>query len=141
MVNPFWPHGTTVEIGSVPIGGIVGISFSGEDRGAVDVTHGGSAGNKQYLPGFREGGSLNLDLRADPQDLGQKALRANYEAASATAKDENFEVTMPSSRGIITFLGFVTQPPQFDLPQASDDAAMSSAVIKITSIVSVDDTP
>ena len=141
-MDPFWAHGTVVEIaGSIPIGGLVGISFSGEDRGAVETTHAGSGGDREYIPGLREGGSLNLEMRADPSDAGQQALRANYAAASATAEDEAFEVTLPSSRGIISFLGFVTQPPQYDLPQASDDAAMASAVIKITSVVTVDDTP
>ncbi len=138
----YLPHGTTVTIGSVAIGGLLTVGVPDRSRGAAETTDTDSAFDRSYIPGLREGGSVELSFRHDPDDAGQQALETNFDADGVTAVEE-VVITLPdvgtSSSGgrTYTFDGFVTTPPTGDLGLTDDEAAEQSATIKVATAVSI----
>ncbi|KKL63125.1 hypothetical protein LCGC14_2178260, partial [marine sediment metagenome] len=95
-----------------------------------------------YIAGLREGGSVELTFRHDPDDTGQVALETNFDANGAAAVEE-IVITLPAAAtsGSVartyTFDGFVTTPPTGDLGLVDDAAAEQTATIKVASPVTV----
>jgi predicted secreted protein len=123
-------HGTTFSIASTAVGGLTGISLPDQSRDAVEVTDHGSTGNRDFIPGLRDGGTVTLEGEQRPADAGQLALRTNYEAASTVA---TCIITLPVTPAVTyTFSGFVTAMGG-DNPH--DDKATFSASVKVTGAV------
>lgn len=140
----YLPHGTIFSIGGDVVGGLVSVSVPDRTRGEVETTDSGSGGTRAYLPGLREGGSVKLTFRHNPQDVGQLALEANYAAAAgAAATLETCVITLPdaatSSTGsrTYTFQGFVTEAPSGDLALIDDNAAEQSCTVKVAGAVTI----
>ncbi len=141
-MSKYLPHGTTVSIGSVPVGGLVSVGVPDRSRGEAETTDTDSGFDRSYIAGLREGGVVELTFRHDPDDAGQVALETNYDADGATAIEEII-ITLPdvgtSSSGgrTYTFDGFVTTPPTGDLGLVDDEAAEQSATIKVATAVTI----
>lgn len=137
----YLPHGTTFHIGqigssgSLAVGSLIGITLPDRSRGEVETTVSGSGYDRSYMGGLREGGSIELTMRHDPNDAGQSQLDVNYE----TDGDANVEciITLPDSLGTFTFDAFVTSPPQGDLALTDDEAAEITATLKVSGGVTI----
>ena len=136
-MSKYLAHGTLVTIDSVNIAGLISVGVPDRTRGEAETTDTASGGDRTYIPGLREGGTVELTFRHDPDDAGQTALETNFDAASASAVEE-FVITLPDSGGrTYTFDGFVTSAPAGDLALVDDAAAEQSATIKVASSVSI----
>lgn len=141
-MSKFIPHGTTVTIGSVNIGGLTGISTPDQTRGEAEQTDNASGGDREFLPGLRDNGTFSLEGRYDPEDAGQTAIRSNFQNDGCTVSEE-IVITPPdcatadSTVVTITFDAFVTTPPVVDLPQDADDVAMFTADFRVDGAVTV----
>lgn len=134
----FRAHGCSVSIGGTDIGGLVTIGLPDRSKGDVEVTDGDSAGDREYLPGLREGGTVTLEYRLDPEDAGQTALETNY----AGEADAEIVITLPSDAAATspvtyTFDGYVNALGG-DLPQDADEPGMGTASIKVAGAVTKD---
>ena len=101
-------------------------------RGEVETTDGESAFTREFLPGLRDGGSVTLEGRHDPDDAGQEALEDNWEADQDV---ETIFITLPTrARTSLTSKVradvFVTAW-SVDLPQEADEAATFSCTLKV----------
>lgn len=126
-------HGTQVTIDSTPIGGLRDIDGPQEEKELVDVTDHDSGGDREYVPGLRDGGTLDLTYLVESTDSGQQALWANY--GDNTNPAAAFVITVPADPTIsgsdftISFNGFViSRSPTFP----HEDVAAQSVSIKIT---------
>lgn len=118
--------GTSVTIGGTAIGGLETINRTGADRNFVDVTtHDSVGGYREYVPGLKEGGTLELTGKFNIADAGQVALRAGGDAVQVVV------ITLPDGT-TIGFSGYI-QPPNEDVPL--DDAVTFTASIKITGAI------
>lgn len=132
----FHAHGTTCEFESSTIGGLTSYNLPDRTKGDVEVTDGESAFDREYLPGLREGGTITLEGRYDPEDEGQEALNDNWEADQSTGV---VRIVLPSRAHTtktvtIRFEGYVNALSH-DLPQEADDPASFSCTIKVTGAV------
>lgn len=140
----FLPHGTTVSIASQDIGGLIGVTPPARTRGEAETTDTDSSGDREYLPGLREGDSMELTMRYEPDDQGQQDLRTNYENAVGSSPVE-FIITIPSGATSAsgsethTFDGFVTNPPYAgdDQDLVADEVSEVTATIKVDGGVTV----
>ena len=141
-MSKYLPHGTTVTLGSVDIGGLISVSVPDRSKGEAETTDTGSGFDRAYIAGLREGGSIELTFRHDPDDTGQIALETNYDADGPAAIEE-VVITLPSAATAATgsrtytFDAFVTKPPTGDLGLTDDEAAEQSATLKVATAVSV----
>ena len=136
-MSKFFAHGTTVSIGGTDIANLVSIDMPERSKGDVETTDGDSAGDREYLPGLREGDNLTLECRRDDEDAGQVALRTNYEADDTTVA---IIITLPAAAtagattAAYSFTGYVNNLGG-SLPQADDTAPSLTASIKVASAV------
>ena len=104
-------HGTVVTIDSVDIGGLRGIDGPQEEKELVDVTDHDSGGDKEYVPGLRDGGTLTLNALEEAADPGQQALWASYGDNTNTGHDFTIsppeDPTVSSDTFVLSFSGFV----------------------------------
>jgi hypothetical protein len=92
--------GTAVTIGGTAIGGLTDISITGADVPMVDITtHDSTA--REFVPGLKDFGSLELSGKFDPANSGQDALRAAVGTSAA------FVVTLPNGSTTISFSAIV----------------------------------
>lgn len=130
----YLPHGTTVKINSQTVGGLISVSIPDRTRGAAEVTDTASAFDREYIPGLREGGSVQITFRHNPDDLGQRQLETNFNANGAAAI-VGCLIQLPTAAGTAnrnySFQGFVTAVTQGDLNLVDDQAAELTATIKI----------
>jgi hypothetical protein len=138
----YLPHGTTVSCNSVDIGGITSISIPDRTRGEAETTDTDSGGDREYIVGLREAGTVDISFRHDPDDSGQQELDTQYDAAAGSAIIE-FVITLPdaatsaSGSQTYTFDGFVQTAPSGDLNTADDEAAELSATIRVSGAVTI----
>ncbi len=141
-MSKYLPHGTSISIGSVDIGGLVSVSLPDRSRGEAETTDTDSDFDRAYIPGLRETGQVAITVRHDPDDAGQIALETNYNAGQVAAVEE-FVITLPDAASLATgsqtytFDGFVSAPLAGDLPLTDDTAAEQTATIKITGPVQI----
>jgi hypothetical protein len=132
----YLPHGTTFSVNSQLVGGLTSISIPDRSRGEAEITDSNSAFDREYLPGLREGGSVELTFRHNPDDVGQGELETNFNTNGDSAI-VSCVLTLPDASLAgggsrkYTFQGFVTAPPNGDLNLADDEAAELSATIKV----------
>jgi hypothetical protein len=132
----FWAHGTTVQIDSTSIGGLTSVSFPQEEKDLVDITAHDSGGDREYVGGLRDGGTVDLAMRIRATDTGQQALWTNYGTNGTTLAE--FIITVPADPEVsdssftLTFDGFVLSRGG-DLP--FDDAGEQTYSIKISGAV------
>lgn len=141
-MSKYLPHGSTFSINSVLVGGLVGLSVPARTRGEAESTDSDSGGDREYLAGLREGGTVELTFRHDPDDVGQQQLETNYEAVGQVAIVECVltlpdDATVASGPRTYTFDGFVTAAPQGDLQLVDDEVAQQTATIKVAGAVAV----
>lgn len=129
-------HGTTVSIDSTDIGGLRSIDGPSEQKALVDVTDHDSGGDMEYVPGLRDGGTLDLGLLDESTDAGQQALWASY--GDTTNALSTFIITVPADANISassyteTFSGFVISR---GAGRPYDGAATRTFSIKISGAV------
>jgi hypothetical protein len=127
-------HGTQVTIDSVPIAGLRSIEGPQEEKDLVDVTDHDSGGAREYVPGLRDGGTLDLELLTESTDPGQQDLYANY-ALGNSIVPATFEISVPADAALtgsaftITFDGFATSRSR-SMPY--DDVASETYSLKVT---------
>jgi hypothetical protein len=136
----FLPHGTTIMVNSVLVGGLISVSIPDRTRGEAEVTDTDSAFDREFIPGLRDGGSVNLSFRFDPEDTGQVELVTNFNA-SGTAAIVPVIIEIPaaaiSGGQTFTFDGFVTAAPSGDLALVDDSAAEQTATIRVAGPVAI----
>lgn len=135
----FWAHGTSVSFGGTDIGGVTSIGLPDQSRGEVDITDADSSGVMELLPGLVDNGSIELEMRYDPDDAGQQALEAGI-AGSVTSPSSTV-ITLPSAAAAtspvtLTFDAFVSALGG-DLPQTSDDAPSRTATLRISGNITI----
>ena len=141
-MSEYLPHGTTFQIGSTLVGGLIGVGVPDRTRGEAETTDTNDSFDRKYIAGLREGGGVELTFRHDPDDAGQAALEANY-GANGPSAIEQCVITLPaaatsaSGSRTYTFDGFVTAAPSGDLGLVDDEAAEQSATIKVAGAVTV----
>lgn len=136
----YLPHGTTVSFNAIVLGGLVSVSVPERTRGEAETTDSAAGGDRSYIAGLREGGSINLAFRHDPTDTGQLQLETNF-GLDGSAAVKSVVITLPLSAKnparTYTFNGFVTTAPSGDLGLVDDDVAMQNAVIKVAGPVTI----
>jgi len=133
----YLPHGTTVTFNGTAIGGLITVSVPTRTRGDAETTDSGASFNRTFLPGLRDGGSVNLTFRHDPADAGQLQLETNYNTdGSGALKTVTIVLPAPGTR-TYTFTGFVTKPPEGDLALVDDNVAQQTATIRISGSVTI----
>lgn len=136
----FLPHGTTVSINGIAIGGLISVSIPARTRGAAETTDSGSAFDRRFIAGLRESGSVDLSFRFDPTDTGQQQLETNYGLDGSGAVKQvviTLPLTAKSPARTYTFDGFVTTPPSGDLDLVGDEVAIQSASIKVAGPITI----
>lgn len=128
-----FPHGTTVEWGSIRIGGLTDVPIPERDREEVEVTDHDSQFNREYVPGLIDNGTYELPLRLVPGDAGQEALVASL----GNPEDiQQVTITLPdhaSPRYMWTFNAWV-KTMGGELPW-ENTAASRSVVFRVTGAV------
>lgn len=133
----YLPHGTTVSFNGVAIGGLITVSVPERVRGEAESTDSGASFNRTFLPGLRDGGTVNLTFRHDPADTGQLQLETNFNTdGSGALKTCVITLPAPGAR-TYTFTGFVTKPPTGDLALIDDGVAEQSASIRVSGVVTI----
>lgn len=132
----FNAHGTTLEIGSVAIGGLESMGLPDQSKGEAETTDSDSAFDREFVPGLRDNGNLQVNCRLMVEDPGQDAVRANFDA---DAQIDTFTITLPSAAAsggtaTYTFSGYISSLGG-DLPMAADEAAMFTFSIRVTGAV------
>jgi len=130
----FLPHGTDVSFASNDIGGLVNTSTPDASKGEVESTDHDSGRWREYFPGLREGGTVELTMRKIDGDAGQAALRTNYEADRATEEcviTFPAEATTDSAVVTVTFDAFVVNIDGDEMPADQDDPAEFTATLRL----------
>lgn len=129
----FFAHGTAISIGGTAIAGLTAITLPDETRDDVETTSHNSTGDRSFLPGLRDSGTVTIEGNLLVDDAGQTALRTNYDADNTTAA---FVITLASSAAATavtyTFTGYVSSLGG-DTP--FDDKGTFTASIKVTGSV------
>ncbi|PKO03040.1 MAG: hypothetical protein CVU43_04475 [Chloroflexi bacterium HGW-Chloroflexi-5] len=122
--NAFWAFGSAFQIGDgatveafTSVAELVDVVPPQESRDSIQVTHHGSDNRAhEYLPGLREGGTVNLVLNWLPSNATQNkatGLRKQWE----DNLNHNFKIILPDSLGTISFTGHQTAwNPELPLP-------------------------
>lgn len=133
----YLPHGTTLSFNGVLVGGLTSVSVPERSRGEAETTDSGASFNRVFLPGLRDGGSVNLTFRHDPADTGQLQLETNFNTdGSGALKTCVITLPAPGTR-TYTFTGFVIKPPTGDLGLVDDSPAEQSATIRVSGVVTI----
>lgn len=136
----YLPHGTTVTFNSSLIGGLISCSTPDRSRGDAETTDSGSTGDRSYIPGLREGGTIELSFRHDPTDAGQLALETNF-GVDGSGAVKQCVITLPvaakSPARTYTFNAYVISPPKGELGLVDDQVAVQSATIKVAGPVTI----
>lgn len=131
-------HGSTVSIGGDDIGGLTSLTTPERSRGEAETTDSDSGGTREFIPGLRESGTLELEFIRDYDDTGQQHLQSNYNGSAA----EEVVITYPSDAAstspvTLTFDAFVTEFPE-DAPLADDEPFTATATLRVTGGVTED---
>jgi predicted secreted protein len=122
-----WGHGTTFSVGGVAVGGLTSITIPEQEKGIVDVTDHDSGGDMEFLPGLRDGGTVQLEGRHISTDAGQDRVRHNY-----NEDDETLACVLTLRNGTTyTFTAFTTNPGGGEAPYDNNPVSWSAAM-KIT---------
>lgn len=136
----YLPHGTTVSLNAIAIGGLISVSIPDRTKGEAETTDSGAGFDRTFIAGLREGGSCNLSFRHDPTDTGQLQLETNYGLDGSTAV-KSCVITLPlsakSPARTYTFNAFVTAPPAGDLGLVDDDVAVQQATLKVAGPITI----
>jgi hypothetical protein len=134
----YLPHGTTFSFGGVAVAGLISIGIPDRTRGAAEITDSGSGFNRDYIPGLRDTGSVELQFRHDPADPGQIALVTNFNN-DTSGNVVTCILTLPAIAGgsnkIYTFDAFVIKAPSGALGLTDDTVAELSCTLQVASPV------
>jgi hypothetical protein len=129
----FWAHGTEMMVDSTPIGGMTALSLPQQSREQVELTAHDSEGWREFVDGLRDGGTVSVTCRFDPEDAGQAALLANFNTRNTMMA---CVVTLPDDAGSgdfsISFDAFVLDTGG-SLP--FDQAGEATFTLKIDGLV------
>lgn len=133
----YLPHGTQFSIAGVAVGGLVSIDVPTRVRGAAEITDSGASFNKVFLPGLRDGGTVNLTFRHDPLDAGQLKLESNFNTDGSGAVVQCI-LTLPAPvTRTYTFQGFVDKAPSGVLGLIAEAPADQTASIRVSGAVAI----
>jgi hypothetical protein len=88
----FFAHGATMTFAGYEVGGLLDIPLPEEDREEVEITDQRSEFQREFVPGLKDNGTLDLTLRMIPGDPGQAAMRENSESDNEL---EEVVITLP----------------------------------------------
>ena len=128
----FWAHGTTITFGGTKIGKPTSIGLPEQSKEEVEITSHDSEGWREFVAGLRDGGTVALTCRIDPEDAGQEALWTNFNADAVT---EETVITLPEHEGsnlTLTFNSWVLDTGG-DAP--FDDAGEITFTLRLTGLV------
>jgi len=138
-MSKYLPHGTQFTFNSIAIGGLMTVGFPTATKEEAETTDTDSGGQREFIPGLRDFGTVQLTCRHDPDDTGQAALDANF---LATKDVQECVITLPDeasaasgSQITYTFDGFVIEGPTGDLPLADSESAQVQYTIRVTGAV------
>lgn len=118
--------GTSVTVATIAIGGLTDINVTAGDVTNVDVTtHDSSGGYREFVPGLKDGGSLDLSGKYDYANAGQAALKTHFGTLQA------FVVTFSDG----TKVSFSALVGGFNTTAALDDSVEFTCNAKITGAV------
>lgn len=133
----FWAHGATITFDSNDVGGVMNISGPSETAEEVDITDNDSSGVREFVKGMRDSGTLNLECHYIAGDVGQAALRTNYETASSQDNTKEVVITAPSGASdssevlTLTFDAYV-QDITNEFPQTGNESAKRTFVLRVS---------
>lgn len=136
----YLPHGTTFTINAKAVGGLISVTLPEQTRGEAETTDSNSGFNRSFMPGLREGGTVELTFRHDPTDVGQLELESNFGLDGSNALKECV-ITLPTTAKTpartYTFIGFVSKTPSGELGLVDDTAAQQAATVKVAGLVTI----
>jgi hypothetical protein len=135
MAGKFIPHGTQFTFNAKTVGGLTSISMPERTRGEAESTDTNSDA-REYLPGLRSNGTVEVKFRYIPEDLGQAELETNY-AQDPPNLVKTCVITLPTGT-TVTFDGYVMSPPKGELNLVDDVVVELTATIKVTGAVAID---
>ena len=139
MAFKFWTHGSTFSFDSVLVGGLTSIGLPETEKEEVEVTDHDSGGWREFIPGLRDGGTIQLTMRLKPHDDGQRKLDENF---NANGEEVTCVLTLPAnpednnSQLSYQFQAFV-QSLGGEAP--FDTAGEKTATLRITGVVNRSD--
>lgn len=137
-MSKYLPHGTTLTFGGVAIAGLISVSIPSRTRGVAEITDSGSGFNRDYIPGLRDTGTVDITFRHDPADVGQIALVTNYNN-DTSGNVVTCVLTLPALAGatnkVYTFDAFVVSAPASSLALTDDTVAEFSCTLQVASPV------
>ena len=122
---------TCADVGSVIVGHLTSVGEIEAQAEELDVTTLESTGGyREYIQGFRDSGTIELEGYHDAGDAGQKAVRAAFASGEICA----FEVCFPDG-STATFSGFIKK---HSIGSAEVDGAIGfGAVIRVSGPVTI----
>jgi predicted secreted protein len=129
--NAFSGVGTQFKRNSVAVAEVNSITGPGMTRATIDVTSlDSSGGYREFIPGFRDGGeiSLNMNFSLDSYD----DLKLDYESETV----QSYSIVLGDTNATtFSFSGYVTS---ISLAVPLDDKVTSDVTIKISGTVTLD---
>lgn len=129
--NAFSGVGTQFKRNSVAVAEVNSITGPGMTRATIDVTSlDSSGGYREFIPGFRDGGeiSLNMNFSLDSYD----DLKLDYESETI----QSYSIVLgDTNETTFSFSGYVTS---ISLAVPLDDKVTSDVTIKISGTVTLD---
>lgn len=135
----FLPHGSTVSFNGVLIGGLISVALPDSAKEEAETTDTDSGGDREFIPGLRDHGSLDVVCRYDPEDAGQIELENNFDASPSPSQE--VIITLPASATVgattvtFTFDAFVNASRQGDLDLVGSEAAQVTFGLRATGTV------
>lgn len=118
--------GTIIKITTITIGGLTDINVTaGEVTNVETTTHDSSGGFREFVPGLKDGGTLDISGKYDYGNAGQAALKTHFGTL------QTFAVAFIDGTNV-TFSAIVGG---FNTTAALDDAVEFSCSAKITGAV------
>lgn len=129
----FWAHGTTIVFNEIKIGKPTSIGLPEQSKEEVETTSHDSEGWREFVAGLRDGGTVALTCRIDPDDAGQEELWTNFNADGDTSKET--VITLPEYGGSNLTLTFDSWVIDTGGDAPFDDAGEITFTLRITGLV------
>ena len=110
----FQAQGLDLNFNSTDVSGVRSVTLPSQTRGDVEYTDADSGGDRQFFPGMRDNGTVELEMIYLSDDAGQTAIRTNFQAALSSSSLVPVTITLPagatsdSTTTTITFDGYIT---------------------------------
>jgi hypothetical protein len=138
--NAWWAYGSEFQIATTKVGEIIDINGPSMSKDAIDVTYGdGTVGDgyKSFIPGWRDGGEVNITANWIPADSTQDGTTGLLSVFASDALQAFKIVTAEDgSSGTmdISFSGIITR---FNVDMPLTEQGKLDCTVKISGAVTI----